>query len=192
MNTNDLQIGTRVSYEDMANPRQDGTIVELVELGGTTPSGLPLPTGLEYRVRWDDGDEVVSDCRQAGWKVLPVGRYSVKCDDCRQDIRRTDSVAESAAGGRCDDCHEELMRSLSSAGVEPARIAAMRRTRSSSSSSTSIRHAQIRPATTSRWVQEDAGRDDALAGLVDEYLLAQSPHYRRGHDHGAQVLEVRS
>lgn len=32
--------------------------------------------------------------------------YAVKCDDCRQDIRRTDSIRESAAGGRCDECVE--------------------------------------------------------------------------------------
>jgi predicted SprT family Zn-dependent metalloprotease len=32
------------------------------------------------------------------------GSYAVKCDDCKVEIRRTDSVQESAAGGRCETC----------------------------------------------------------------------------------------
>ena len=32
------------------------------------------------------------------------GRYSVKCDECKAEIRRTDSLQESAAGGRCGEC----------------------------------------------------------------------------------------
>jgi hypothetical protein len=32
------------------------------------------------------------------------GPYAVKCDACKRDIRRTDSLAESAAGGRCGEC----------------------------------------------------------------------------------------
>jgi hypothetical protein len=47
---------TRVSYEDMANPRREGTIVGRV--------------GSEYRVRFDDGEETVSDLRQHGWRKL--------------------------------------------------------------------------------------------------------------------------
>jgi hypothetical protein len=68
------EIGDRVSYEDMANPRRTGTVVEIVERGGETPSGLPLPTGTDYRVRFDDRDETVSDLRQAGWKRVPKPR----------------------------------------------------------------------------------------------------------------------
>lgn len=37
-------------------------------------------------------------------EVGGVGRYSVKCDDCKRDMRRTDSVGESARGGRCEEC----------------------------------------------------------------------------------------
>lgn len=33
-----------------------------------------------------------------------TGAYSIKCDGCRAELGRTDSVRESAAGGRCDDC----------------------------------------------------------------------------------------
>lgn len=53
-----VNVGTRVSYEDMANPRKEGT-VEAV-----------LPSG-EYRVQWDEGaGETTSDLRQYGWYVL--------------------------------------------------------------------------------------------------------------------------
>lgn len=39
-------------------------------------------------------------------------RYTVKCDDCKTDMRRTDSLHESACGGRCGDCRAALARSL--------------------------------------------------------------------------------
>jgi hypothetical protein len=32
------------------------------------------------------------------------GRYFVKCDECRETMRYTDSMQESAAGGRCEKC----------------------------------------------------------------------------------------
>lgn len=35
-----------------------------------------------------------------------ASRYEVRCDDCKKTIRMTDSVGESAAGGRCNDCLE--------------------------------------------------------------------------------------
>ena len=31
-------------------------------------------------------------------------RYVIKCDDCKTKIGETDSLGESAAGGRCDKC----------------------------------------------------------------------------------------
>jgi hypothetical protein len=37
-------------------------------------------------------------------------RYVVKCDDCKRDLRETDSVPESAAGGLCDDCRAESLK----------------------------------------------------------------------------------
>ena len=30
--------------------------------------------------------------------------YAVKCDDCKQEIKRTNSVRESAEGWRCQGC----------------------------------------------------------------------------------------
>lgn len=39
---------------------------------------------------------------------LSERRYVVKCDDCKTVIRRTDSLAASAAGGYCPVCLEEL------------------------------------------------------------------------------------
>lgn len=32
-----------------------------------------------------------------------TGQYEIKCDECKTTIGRTDSLRESAAGGRCDD-----------------------------------------------------------------------------------------
>lgn len=49
-----VEVGMRVAYEDRANPRREGRVVEIVKLGGETPGGLPLPSGVEYRIRWDD------------------------------------------------------------------------------------------------------------------------------------------
>ena len=53
-----MTVGTRISYTDQANPYREGTVLELI-------AG-------EYRVAWDEGGEAISDCRQAGWKVLPA------------------------------------------------------------------------------------------------------------------------
>ena len=30
--------------------------------------------------------------------------YAVKCDDCKQEIKRTNSMRESAEGGLCQSC----------------------------------------------------------------------------------------
>ena len=72
-----VEVGTRVSYEDMANPRREGRVVEILEHGGrTTQSGLPLPGGTEYRVVWDDPEDAdrygptISDLRQHGWHII--------------------------------------------------------------------------------------------------------------------------
>lgn len=32
--------------------------------------------------------------------------YEIKCDDCKATIRLTDSLSESAAGGRCESCRD--------------------------------------------------------------------------------------
>lgn len=52
-----VNAGTRVSYEDQANPLREGTVQAV------------LPSG-EYRVEWDEGGETTSDLRQYGWYVL--------------------------------------------------------------------------------------------------------------------------
>ena len=37
--------------------------------------------------------------------LVPHNRqYVIKCDDCKQQIGSTDSLSESAAGGRCWTC----------------------------------------------------------------------------------------
>lgn len=51
----------------------------------------------------DAGADTSGPARTARGLTAPP-RYTVKCDDCKEEIRRTDSVAESAAGGRCDKC----------------------------------------------------------------------------------------
>lgn len=33
-----------------------------------------------------------------------TSRYIIKCDECKETIGETDSLSESAAGGRCDKC----------------------------------------------------------------------------------------
>jgi predicted nucleic acid-binding Zn ribbon protein len=51
----------------------------------------------------------------------PAGRYFVKCDDCRKDIGRTDSMRESAEGGRCDECKRYLAKQ-SPHTIDPALV----------------------------------------------------------------------
>jgi hypothetical protein len=71
-----IEVGTRVAYEDMANPRREGVVLEILEHGDKrTPSGLPIPGGTEYRIGWDSeygwlGPETISDLRQHGWTML--------------------------------------------------------------------------------------------------------------------------
>jgi hypothetical protein len=83
------KLGDRVSYEDMANPRRTGTVVETIEHGGTTPSGHPLPSSVEFRVRFDNREETVSDLRQAGWKRLPKARNAAAIAKRVQEIAKT-------------------------------------------------------------------------------------------------------
>lgn len=44
-------------------------------------------------------------------------RYAVKCDDCKVEIRRTDDVRESYAGGRCEACLAEVWRAIARIGL---------------------------------------------------------------------------
>lgn len=59
------EVGDRVSYEDMANPHKSGHVVGTVSGGKWGPD--------QFRVKWDDGTETVSDLRQHGWKHEPSG-----------------------------------------------------------------------------------------------------------------------
>lgn len=34
-------------------------------------------------------------------------KYTVKCDDCKKEIRKTDSLRESVSGGRCEECKKK-------------------------------------------------------------------------------------
>jgi acetyl-CoA carboxylase beta subunit len=40
------------------------------------------------------------------------GRYFVKCDECRETMRYTDSVYESACGAICPKCRAEINAKL--------------------------------------------------------------------------------
>ena len=55
--TQTTEVGTRVGYEDMANPRRYGTVT----------AGLN-PGGRNYGITWDDGTIDYSDLRQSGWR----------------------------------------------------------------------------------------------------------------------------
>jgi hypothetical protein len=52
------KVGERVYYEDMANPRRDGSVTHIEQ----------TRWGIEYTVAMNDGEYVHSDMRQAGWK----------------------------------------------------------------------------------------------------------------------------
>jgi hypothetical protein len=52
------KVRERVSYEDMANPRREGTITGVDDRGW----------GVQVRVLFDDGELTYSDLRQHGWK----------------------------------------------------------------------------------------------------------------------------
>ena len=45
---------------------------------------------------------------QPAGEAQAQGRYFVKCDECRETMRFTDSVPESAAGGVCPACRAAI------------------------------------------------------------------------------------
>lgn len=54
-----VEVGTRVAYEDMANPRREGRVTAI------------LRDGREFEVAWDGETETVtSDLRQPGWRIV--------------------------------------------------------------------------------------------------------------------------
>lgn len=58
------EVGERVAYEDMANPRREGVVIDWLDLD------LRFGGSRQYQIRWDDGTESVSDCKQYGWTLV--------------------------------------------------------------------------------------------------------------------------
>ena len=58
--TTEITAGTRVSYEDMANPYREGEVVKVIASEWIT----------EYLVSWYGGGETFTDLRQHGWNLL--------------------------------------------------------------------------------------------------------------------------
>jgi hypothetical protein len=54
-----IQVGTKVSYEDMANPRRNGKVCDVVT----------DQWGTQFKISWEDGTFSISDLRQQGWTV---------------------------------------------------------------------------------------------------------------------------
>ena len=52
-----------------------------------------------------------------------TSRYTIKCDECHENIGETNSLRESAEGGKCADCRATLRIELTK--IE-ARIATAR------------------------------------------------------------------
>jgi hypothetical protein len=63
-----------------------------------------------------------------GGTILNSRRYSIKCDDCKTEISRTDSLRASAAGGRCGLCSFDVMVALTRAMDTPMILEAFRQT----------------------------------------------------------------
>lgn len=59
MNTESkVNVGDVVSYEDMANPKQVGMVVNFRD----------SQWGRDFEIMWEDGTASYSDCRQHGWQ----------------------------------------------------------------------------------------------------------------------------
>lgn len=54
------------------------------------------------------------------------GSYVVKCDECKVDMRRTDSLRESAAGGVCAKCRAERHATIAMGQIKAMRLAAVK------------------------------------------------------------------
>lgn len=39
--------------------------------------------------------------------MILTKKYWIKCDGCKVEIGQTDSLHESACGGKCDECKEK-------------------------------------------------------------------------------------
>lgn len=102
-----VEVGTRVSYEDMANPRRVGRVMQI------------LDDGLNYRVLWDDARTVddfagaVSDLRQPGWSLVADAPGSMfDGDDLIHVVTRLDLIEAGDLVPTCDlvDDEEDFAR----------------------------------------------------------------------------------
>ena len=72
------QVGDRIAWDTPVSGYSVGTITEILPVTVRTVSwtrgagtAIPaMPVGVEFRVKFDDGAEVVSDLRQAGWRLV--------------------------------------------------------------------------------------------------------------------------
>lgn len=66
----EIKVGSRVAYEDMANPRRVGRVVSLADDGS---AGVAWEERSQFPVEGSDDPIVgtVSDLRQHGWNLLP-------------------------------------------------------------------------------------------------------------------------
>lgn len=46
-----------------------------------------------------------------------MGKYTIKCDDCKKSIGSTDSMMKSAQGGRCSACRNSVYGKGIKAGI---------------------------------------------------------------------------
>lgn len=61
--------GTLVSYQDMANPKRVGIVVEVRSSRQTLSSGVQIPQS-PYGIRWENGTFSFSSLGQHGWSIL--------------------------------------------------------------------------------------------------------------------------
>ena len=53
--------------------------------------------------------------------MTSTAAYIIKCDECKVTIGETDSMRESAAGGRCIDCVGKALKALRVANTKALR-----------------------------------------------------------------------
>lgn len=98
--TGALRPGDRVSHDD----GWTGTVKGPSKVP-TGPRVGDMPHPETYRGRVDvENEEGTVYATDPSRLAHSRGSYEVKCDDCKKTMRHTDSMQESAAGGRCATC----------------------------------------------------------------------------------------
>jgi hypothetical protein len=91
--------------------------------------------------------------------------YAIKCDDCKTEIGRTDSVGRSAQGGRCESCRRMLdLRATLAMRAEDLRIARKHREEAAARTMSPANKAAYERAC--RWESCCAEREQAARGAV--------------------------